>query len=214
MRPFAVVCAVMLSAFGSASAQPQTSYESVTRPHVEGFDALLVRDCPQQDRSVRWVSLEEMTYPLRGDRETRDAGTRIFTEHYEATGCGAAPRRLNVQVFHGAQAPRPSPMLLPPGETAVSAGVMVDLFRTHIPQLMALRHPTCRTAPAGEPIFLVTDTILLDGEPFAQNEQVWTERWRYRACGEAHSIDISFVSNGERVRMVMNMSAAPSPVAP
>jgi hypothetical protein len=214
MRRLASIAVAVLSALGSAAAQPQASYESVTRAQIEMLDGLIVRDCPQQDRSVRWASLQELGYELRGDRDLRDAGVRIFTERYEASGCGAPTRQLNVQIFHGgAQAPTPRILLLPPGGTAVNSGVMVDLFRTHFPQLIALRHPACQTAPAGEPLFIVTNTALLSGEPFAADEQIWIERWDYRACGEASSIDISFSTNGERVRMGMTLSA-PAPVGP
>lgn len=205
MKHLAGIVAAAFALLGSASAQPQTSYESLTKTQVEALDGYIVRECPQNDRSLRWLALEEMDYPLRGDRDVRDSGTRIFTERYEATGCGAPPRRLSIQVFQGAEAPRM--LLLPPGDTAISAGVMVDLLRTHIPQLMALRHPACRTAPPGQPIFLVTNTTHVSGVPFTPDEQVWVERWDYRACGEPSSIDISFSSNGERVRMSMTLNA-------
>lgn len=200
-RVFVIAAALAACAF-PAWAQTQASYENVTRAPAEMMDGLIVSVCADNDRTVTWLSLDELGYPLRGDRSVRDSGTRIFTERYEATGCGAPPRRLNVQVFHGGARPTPAPMLLPPGQTAISAGIMVDLFRTHVPQLMALRHPTCRSAPPGQPIFLVTDTTALNGEPFALN-QTWTERWAYRACGVADSVDISFTTDGERVTMSM-----------
>jgi len=194
-------------ALGANPARAQTSYEAVTRPQAEMMDGLLVRQCTQDDRSIRWLALEEMSYPLRGDRRAHDDGVRIFTEHYESSGCGASPRRINVQVYHGGpQALNPTPVLLPPGETAISAGIMTDLFRAHIPQLIGLRHPTCRNAPAGEPIFLVTDTNVLSGTPFALG-QTWVERWDYRACGVTDSVDISFTSDGDRVTMLLTTIA-------
>jgi|GEM_PF-3440916 len=204
MKHFAGAVATAIAIL-TASAHAQTSYEGVTRPHAERLDNLIVATCTQNDRIVRWLALEEIAYALRGDREVRDSGTRIFKESYEATGCGAPPRRLHVQVFHGGtQAPEPLPMLLPPGETTIDVGTMINLFRTHMPQLMAIRHPACRAAPAGQPVFLVTDTRVIRGEAFVPNE-MWTERWAYRACGEAAEIDISFTSDGERLTMLMSL---------
>lgn len=199
----------LLLALIAAPARADDNYQSVSRSQADQMDRLIVPECAANDRRVTWINLEEIGYPLLGDRNTRDAGTRIYTERYEATGCAHAPRRLNVQVFHGgAAAPTPTSMLLPPGETAISAGIMVDLFRTIVPQYMAIRHPFCQSAPQGVPVFLVLDTTRVSGEPFVV-DQPWTERWRYRACGEEASFDISFVSNGERVRMNVTQTATP-----
>lgn len=209
MRYLAGFVLSLACVLGANTARAQTSYETVTRPHAEMMDALLVQQCTQNDRGISWLATEEMSYPLLGDRRAHDDGVRIFTERYEVSGCGAPPRRINIQVFHGGpRAQNPAPMPLPPGETAISAGIMTDLFRTHIPQLLALHHPTCRTAPPGQPIFLVTDTHALSGTPFAVNE-TWTERWAYRACEAPDSVDISSTSNGDRVTMTLTTTSGP-----
>jgi hypothetical protein len=209
MRYLAGIALLLTCALGANPARAQNSYETVTRPHAEMMDGFLVQQCTQNDRSISWLALEEISYPLLGDRRAHDDGVRIFTERYEASGCGASPRRINIQVFHGGpRAQNPVAMPLPPGETAISAGIMTDLFRTHIPQLLALHHPTCRTAPPGQPIFLVTDTHVISGSPFVVNE-TWTERWDYRACEAADLVDISFTSNGDRVTMTLTTTSAP-----
>ncbi|HCK83202.1 MAG TPA: hypothetical protein DHW63_01365 [Hyphomonadaceae bacterium] len=203
-----------LSAAQQAQAQAGETYERITRAEAISMDAYIVPQCAQGNRQVRRVGIEESAYRMKGDRDRRNEGTRIFIEHYEATGCGQPTRRLNIQVFDGGSlAPSPISALLPPGGTAISHGIMADVFRQQVPMLMATRHSGCRTSPDGSPIFLLTDTNIVEGVPFTTGG-AWAERWSYRACDTENSVDIVFSYDGDGVVMIMRglmMGSTPVP---
>ncbi len=203
------ICLALLVMLPSAAlAQQAPSFEDAARGHVAFYDQLLIPDCVGNDRALRRVGGSESNYAVRGDRDTRAQGIRIYRERYEATGCRAPPRAHNVQVFSGPSAPNGVVSLLPPGDTAITSGVMRDVMIQIFPMLMGARHPGCTASTGnGRPIIVVTGTRIVEGTPYTANAS-WTEQWDWEACGVRDSTPITFTFDGEGVRMVASTTMA------
>lgn len=180
---------------------PDTSTPTQIANAIAQLEAITLGACEGNDLRVSRLSGGRLDARIETERQLRASGVTVYRYVYDATGCGRAPRRHNVEVLTH-EGLSPMVLTLPMGTTAMSSTLLQGVHQQILTPMMRARYPDC--APAR---LRILNANVANGRPFVRG-QSWSETWRFDACGAQGLADLTFAYDGEGVRMTANVTPA------